>query len=158
MAFLSNGEVYNCQSKKRMKPSKKFIKNFEAIKNALDGKNEEILEAVGGNLKHSETPSLPYGLIILTENLVYFGFLKKKELILKEWTFDSITKVKTGGNMILGYKLDIKTFDEEFTLSNITEGDLQAFVKQVESKIDGNEEKIPQPTGESKERHKRILF
>ncbi len=141
MTFLSNGEVYNCQSKKRMKPSKKFIKNFEAIKNVLDGKNEEILEAVGGNLKHPETPSLPYGLLILTENLVYFGFLKKKELILKEWTFDSITKVKTGGNMILGYKLDIKTFDEEFTLSNIIEGDLQAFVKQVESKIDGNEEK-----------------
>ncbi|MFT0800330.1 SHOCT domain-containing protein [Bacillus swezeyi] len=142
MAFLlENGEVYNCQFKKRMKASKKFIKNFEAIKITLDGRNETILEAVGGNLKHPETPSLPFGLLILTENLVYFGFFKKKELILKEWTFDSIAKITTSGNAILGYKIDIKTYDEEFTLSNITEGDQQAFGKHVESKIAGNEEK-----------------
>ncbi|QGI02939.1 DUF4429 domain-containing protein [Bacillus subtilis] len=143
LAFLfENGEVYNCLLKKQSKAPKNFVKTYEAVKPLIDEKNKSIIEVATGHLRHPETPSQPFGLFILTEDMVYFGFLKKKEPILKEWSFDSIFEIDSTKKALTGYRIDCKASDADFTVANISVGDPEAFVKYLKPRIEGNEERF----------------
>lgn len=139
MSFLmKNGEIYNCQFKKRMKASKNFVKTYEAAKPLIDERNETIHELVCGTMKSDAT----WGHFIATENQVYFIVLKKKKPILKNWPYKEIIKISASRKPLIGHKIDFKTAEEDLNINSISEGDIDGFIKYVESKITGNEEKF----------------
>ncbi|AGF28259.1 MULTISPECIES: SHOCT domain-containing protein [Bacillus amyloliquefaciens group] len=140
LSFLSeNGEVYNCQFKKHMKASKNFVKTYKMMLSEL---NETVLEIARGSLNRPKVVSMPTGIFAVTDDYVYFFYLKKDALITEKWPYDSILKMSVTKKALAGYRIDCTTSDGEFSITNITEGNPEAVSKYVESKITGNEEKF----------------
>ncbi len=91
LSFLSeNGEVYNCQFKKHMKASKNFVKTYKMMLSEL---NETVLEIARGSLNRPKVVSMPTGIFAVTDDYVYFFYLKKDALITEKWPYDSILKM-----------------------------------------------------------------
>ncbi|EKE46556.1 hypothetical protein WYY_16787 [Bacillus velezensis M27] len=155
MSFLmENGEIYNCQFKKRMKASKNFLKTYEAAKPLIDERNETIHELVCGTMKSDAT----WGHFIATENQVYFIVLKKKKPILKNWPYKEIIKITASRKPLIGHKIDFKTAEEDLNINSISEGDIDGFIKYVESKISGNEERYESEKEDLKKETKEYYF
>ncbi len=93
-----NGEVYNCQFKKHMKASKNFVKTYKMVLNEL---NETVLEIARGSLNKPKVVSLPTGIFAVTDDYVYFFYLKKDALITEKWPYDSILKISVTKKLLL---------------------------------------------------------
>ncbi|MED4843936.1 SHOCT domain-containing protein [Bacillus atrophaeus] len=155
MAFLfENGEVYNCQFKKRMKASKNFVKTYEAAKPLLNEQNETIIELVSGCMKGDSS----WGHFIATDNHVYFIVLKKKEPVVKQWSYEEIIKISISRKPMIGYKIECSTTDEDININSISEGDIDGFNKYVSSRIIGNEERYANQQKDLKKNIKEYYF
>ncbi|KXZ12961.1 SHOCT domain-containing protein [Bacillus atrophaeus] len=152
--LFENGEIYNCQFKKTMKASKNFARTYEVAKTILDEKSESISELVCGCMKGDSS----WGLFIATENLVYFIVLKKKQPVVTQWSYEEIIKISNSRKPMIGYKIDFETADENLNINSISEGDIEALLKFVESKIAGNEEKHRHQQEELKKNIKDYYF
>lgn len=133
-SLLENGEIYNCQFKKKMKASKNFIKIYEAAMNYLNEKDETIHEVVFGVLKGESS----WGLFTATDKTLYHINFKKNITTVKQWIYSELLDIRFNHKPLIGSKISFKTPDEDLNVNSITEGDPQSFTDFVTSKITGN--------------------
>ncbi|MFW0912744.1 SHOCT domain-containing protein [Bacillus altitudinis] len=153
-SLLENGEIYNCQFKKKMKASKNFIKIYEAATSYLNEKDESIHEVVFGVLKGESS----WGLFIATDKALYHINLKKKITAVKQWIYSELVDISFNHKPLIGSKISFRTSSEDLNVNSITEGDPQSFTDFITSKITGNLEVYNEKQAKLKSDIKEFYF
>lgn len=153
-SIMKDGEIYNCQFKKKMKASKNFIKTYEAATMCLKELDETIQEVVFGVLKGESS----WGLLIAAENRLYYITLKKKITTVKQWIYSELLDISFNHKPLIGSKISFRTSGEDLNVNSITEGDPLSFTDFVTSKIAGNLEDYNEKQAKLKTDLKEFYF
>ncbi|USD79694.1 SHOCT domain-containing protein [Bacillus safensis] len=153
-SILEDGEIYNCQFKKKIKASKNFIKTYEAATYHLNEINQTIQEAVFGVLKGESS----WGLFIATNDQLYYINLKKKITTVKQWNYNELLDLNVTHKSLMGHKINFKTVTEDWNINSITEGDPYSFITYVNDKIAGNLEAFNEKQDQLKSNLKEFYF